>query len=287
MAALIDTQTQKSDLAYVKAIMHMPLLNKDEEAALTKAWYEDRDEKAHHKIIQSYSRLVVSMAIRFRHYGLPLSDLIQEGTLGLLQASIRFEPNRDVRFATYAKWWIRSAMQDYILRNWSIVRTGSTSAQKTLFFNLKRLRVQLTDVTAEHMSQEEKERISKELHVAYKDVEEMENRLAIHDLSLSNTLGDDVAESWVDTLVDEHPTPEAVVIENHDAELRRNWIQDAIKTLTPREQTIILGRRLSQTPVTLEEMGKKLNISKERVRQLETKALRKMKIQMMCAIHLY
>lgn len=280
MAAYIDTQTQKADLAYVREVMREPLLAREEEMRLAQSWRQDRDEKALHILIKSYTRLVISAAIRFRHYGLPIGDLIQEGNLGLMYAAERFEPDRDIRFSTYAKWWIRSTIQDYILRNWSIVRTGSTSAQKQLFFNLRRLRAQLTDVTTENMSNEDRTKVADELHVAVKEVENMEHRLSAHDFSLSNVMNDEGNESWVDTLVDERPTPEVTVVNAYDANVRHLLLEDAMKILSIRERHIVMERRLNDTPITLEELGKNLNISKERVRQLEVKALRKMRMQL-------
>ena len=285
MAAFIDTQTQKSDLTYVRHVMRMPLLEREEELKLAQAWHDNRDEKALHTMIQSYSRLVITVAVRFRHYGLPISDLIQEGNLGLMQAAERFEPDRNFRFSTYAKWWIRSCIQDYVLRNWSIVRTGSTTAQKQLFFNLRRLRSQLADITTENMSEKDQCKIANELHVTLNDVKDMENRLSAHDLSLSNLMTEDGHETWVDTLVDERPNPELSVSNNHNALLRREWIDKALKNLTGREQEIIQARRLTYSPITLEALGKNLKISKERVRQLEARAIRKMRLQLMHRIH--
>ncbi len=281
----IDTQTQKADLEFVRQLMKEPLLDREEEQRLALAWYHHHDEKSLHQLIRSYTRLVISTAIRFRHYGLPLSDLIQEGNLGLLQAAERFEPERDVRFSTYAKWWIKSSIQDFILRNWSIVRTGSTSAQKQLFFNLRRLRAQLTNVTAENMSEEEREKIAEALHVTAHDVEDMEYRLAAHDLSLSNPINENGSEDWVDFIEDQRPSPEKMTTESFDATIRSAWIKNAMNHLTQREKDIIFARRLSDTPTTLENLGKKMNISKERVRQLEARAIRKMRFHLMKNIH--
>ena len=170
----VGIETQRADLEFVRTIMKAPLLGKEEEIELAKAWRENQDEDALHQIICAYTRLVVSIAVRFRHYGLPMGDLIQEGNLGLLRAAERFEVQREVRFSSYAKWWIKSYIQDYVLRNWSIVRTGSTTAQKLLFFNLRRLRKELATVTSEFMEPEERARIAKALKVTIKDVEDME-----------------------------------------------------------------------------------------------------------------
>lgn len=281
----MDDQTQKSDLHYVREVMEEPLLSREEEVVLTKAWAEDRDEKALHILIRSYSRLVITAAIKFRHYGLPIGDLIQEGNIGLMIAAEKFDPDREVRFSTYAKWWVRSCIQDYILRNWSIVRTGCTSAQKQLFFNLRRLRAQLADVTAENMSSEEKKLIADTLHVTIRDVEDMESRIAAHDLSLSNSLNEDSNEDWVDTILDNSPSPEEETVEVFDATVRHHWLESAMRKLPIRERAIIYHRHLNDPPTTLEAIGKSLNISKERVRQLEARALRKMRQHLTDNIH--
>ncbi len=280
-----DSQTQKADLDYVRKVMKEPLLERDEELRLAQAWHNDHDESALHELIKAYSRLVISTAIRFRHYGLPMGDLIQEGNLGLMYAAERFEPDREVRFSTYAKWWIRSSIQDYILRNWSIVRTGSTAAQKQLFFNLRRLRAQLASVSTENLTPEDRSRIAEVLHVSINEVEDMENRLSAHDLSLSNTVNDDSNEEWIDSLADQAPSPESQAVTHFDAKVRHSWIASALNHLTLREKEIILARRLSDNPVTLEALGKTMNISKERVRQLEARALRKMRHHLMRHIH--
>lgn len=281
----INDETQRSDLAYVREVMREPLLSREDELALTRAWAQDRDEKALHKLIRSYSRLVISAAIRFRHYGLPVGDLIQEGNIGLMVAAERFEPERDLRFSTYAKWWVRSSIQDYVLRNWSIVRTGSTSAQKQLFFNLRRLRAQLADVTTENMTPGERELIAQTLKVNIKDVEDMENRIATHDLSLNNPVSDDSNEDWVDTLQDEAPSPEDQALDVYDTLVRHHWIESSLRLLPLRERKIILLRHLSEHPMTLEELGKIMHISKERVRQLEGRALRRMRQHLVENVH--
>jgi RNA polymerase sigma-32 factor len=285
MVQFSDTETQKADLNYVRKVMKEPLLEREKEMRLAHAWHDHHDEKALHELIKAYSRLVISVAIRFRHYGLPMGDLIQEGNLGLMQAAERFEPERDVRFSTYAKWWIRSSIQDYILRNWSIVRTGSTAAQKQLFFNLRRLRAQLANLSTDNMSLEDREKIAETLHVSINDVEAMENRLAAHDLSLSNPINEDSTEEWIDSLADQNPTPESLAVTQFDTKVRRIWIDSALAHLNPRERSIILARRLTDNPITLEALGKNMNISKERVRQLEARALRKMRHHLTRHIH--
>jgi RNA polymerase sigma-32 factor len=268
--------TKQADLDYIRQLMEQPLLKRDEEHDLALAWHDHQDEKALHQLVQAYMRLVVSTAVRFRHYGIPLSDLIQEGNLGLMYAAERFEPDRDVRFSTYARWWIRSHIQEYILRNWSIVRTGSTSAQKQLFFNLRRLKAQLAKMSTDQMTLEERGHIAETLQVPH-DVEDMENRLSSHDLSLSHPMSESSSDDWVDSLADQKLDPEASAVHTLDESVRRLWIQGAMHYLSPRERMIITVRRLADHPTTLEDIGKQLKISKERVRQLEVRAIRKMR----------
>ncbi|MEI8295722.1 MAG: RNA polymerase factor sigma-32 [Alphaproteobacteria bacterium] len=266
-----------ADLAFVRKLMREPMLEREEERDLAKAWQENRDEKALHLLIRSYARIVVSIAIRFRYYGIPLNDLIQEGNLGLMQAADRFDPDRDVRFSSYAKWWVRSFIQNFILRNWSIVRTGSTVGQKQLFFNLRRLRAQLERVDENALSDDHRQKIADSLNVTIKEVEMMENRLAAQDLSLSTPTNDSSEEDWIDLLPDERASPESLTLEQQNNLIRHRWLQKALKCLTKREQNIIFARRLSETPATLDTLSKTLNISKERVRQLEVRAIRKMR----------
>lgn len=281
MAHIDDIQTQKSNLDYIRNSMNAPLLEKDHELELATLWRDKGDEKALHELVQSYTRLVVSMASRFRNYGLPMGDLIQEGNIGLMQAASRFEPERGLRFSTYASWWIRSSIQDYVLRNWSIVRTGTTAAQKSLFFNLRRLRARIESRNGqEGLGDEGRRQIAKELDVNLSDVEDMEARLAANDQSLNATIGEDGETDWQSFLADSRPNPEDVVIGMKDAQTRSTWLQQALGELSDREQTIIRERHLVYEPVTLEELGKQLGVSKERVRQLEQRAMDKLKVSM-------
>ncbi len=266
-----------ADMEFIRQLMKVPLLDKEKEKQLAFAWKDDHDEKAFQQMVMSFTRLVVSMALRFRFYGIPLTDLIQEGTVGLLYAADRFEPSREVRFSTYAKWWIRATIQDYVLRNWSIVRTGSTTAQKQLFFNLKRIKNQLADFSTDTLSGEDKEVIAKTLHVSLTDVEEMEKRLAFQDLSLSAVMHDDTEQIWQEFIPDNRPNPEGTIEQADEILWRHHWLHVALHQLDKREQTIISARRLQDSPKTLGELGKCLKISKERVRQIETRALRKMR----------
>ncbi|BBK45212.1 RNA polymerase factor sigma-32 [Allostella vacuolata] len=280
MAHLDDADTQRANASFIRAAMRAPILSRDHEADLARRWRDDRNDRALHELVTAYTRLVVSMAGRFRHYGLPMGDLIQEGNVGLMQAAERFDCARDVRFSTYAAWWIRSAMQDFVLRNWSIVRTGTTAAQKSLFFNLRRLRAQIADSELDGMSGDTSRRIAETLKVSIADVQSMEMRLSAADQSLSSPVGEKGDESWQDFLSDPRPDPEHVVIGMRDAASRSRWLSDALEALSPRERRIIRERRLVDEGATLEDLGRSLGVSKERVRQLENRALLKLRSAM-------
>ena len=277
MPHIDDPQTQRANLNFIKASMKEPLLTRDHEFDLARRWREHEDEAALHELVRAYTRLVISTASRFRNYGLPMVDLVQEGNVGLMQAAARFEPERDVRFSTYAAWWIRSAMQDFILRNWSIVRTGTTAAQKALFFNLRRLRAKIQDASASQMSVEGRQWVADQLRVNTTDVEAMEMRMAASDQSLNAPITEASEDNWQDFLADERPSPEDVVTGMRDGASRSRWLAEAIGELSPREQTIIRQRRLTDEGATLEELGQQLGVSKERVRQLEHRALQKLR----------
>jgi RNA polymerase sigma-32 factor len=269
--------SQNNGMRRVRSSMSTPLLTRERELSLAKAWRDEEDELALHELITSYGRLVAGMAVKFRNYGLPLADLIQEGNVGLMQAAARFEPERDIRFSTYASWWVRSAMQDYILRNWSIVRTGTTSSQKSLFFNLRRLRARIEGRTGKLLDDAGRKEIAAELKVPERDVQGMSARLSASDQSLNAPVGEETDLSWQDYLVDDRPTPEAVTIEAKDAEIRSDWVQSALSDLPAREARIIQARLLEEDTLTLEALGAELGVSKERVRQLEKRALNKLR----------
>jgi RNA polymerase sigma-32 factor len=269
--------SQNNGMRLVRSSMSTPLLSRERELSLAKAWRDEEDELALHELITSYGRLVAGMAVKFRNYGLPLADLIQEGNVGLMQAAARFEPERDIRFSTYASWWVRSAMQDYILRNWSIVRTGTTSSQKSLFFNLRRLRARIEGRTGKLLDDAGRKEIAAELKVPERDVQGMSARLSASDQSLNAPVGEETDLSWQDYLVDDRPTPEAVTIEAKDAEIRSDWVQSALSDLPVREARIIQARLLEEDTLTLEALGAELGVSKERVRQLEKRALNKLR----------
>jgi RNA polymerase sigma-32 factor len=266
----------------VQAALSAPYLQREEERDLASRWSDARDEEALHALVSSHIRLVIAIASRFRHYGLPVADMIQEGHLGLLEAAARFEPEREVRFSTYAAWWIRAAVQDYVLRNRSIVRGGTSSSQKSLFFNLRRLRARLSQAAAEDTSIDIHARIAAALGVSRKDVETMEARLSGPDISLNAppTAGDadKAAADRQEFLIDASPLPDEVVAEEIDTHRRAGWLKLAMMRLTERERMIIEARRLREDePVTLEAVGKRLGISKERVRQIEARALDKLR----------
>ena len=278
MAYIDDAQTQRANLGYIRSSMDEPMLEREHEYILATRWKSLGDEKALHELIRSYTRLVISMAAKFKHYGLPMGDLIQEGNLGLMQAANKFDPERDVRFSTYATWWVRASIQDYILRNWSIVRTGTTAAHKSLFFNLRRLRAKIEGAENENgLTMDGREKIAKTLGVRVKDVEDMEGRMARGDQSLNAMISDEGEEEVGSFLADTRPNPEDVVIGMKDSQTRSKWLNDALKKLSEREQHIIRERHMQYETVTLEDLGKKLGVSKERVRQLESRALEKLR----------
>lgn len=270
-------QRDPGEQRFVKAAMAVPLLSRAEENALARRWSEERDEAALHELTEAHLRLVIAIAAKFRRYGLPFSDLIQEGSIGLMKAAERFDPSRDVRFSTYVTWWIRSCIQDYVLRNWSIVRTGTTSAQKSLFFNLRRLRARIGDVDGSGLKPENRTRIATELRVREQDVDMMAARLSATDRSLNAPVGDDEQTQWQDLLVDDSRAPEAEVMDRTDSARREAWLGQAIDMLNDREQLIIRERRLREEGSTLETLGDRLGISKERVRQIEAVALEKIR----------
>ena len=273
MAGKALRSLDRADARFIHRCMQVPLLSREREQALALAWRDRHDQGALHELILAYSRLVVAAAVRLRGYGLPQGDLIQEGNIGLMEAATRFDPDRAIRFSTYAAWWIRAGMQDYILRNWSIVRTATTAAQKSLFFNLRRLRARLADPSRLTMSQGELDRIAAALGVARDEVAAMEQRLAGADSSLNALIGEEGEDSWQDLLADSRPTPEEAVGDAHDEERRRGWLTLAVDRLPARERRIIEARQLDEGAITLEELGHELGISKERVRQLEQRAL--------------
>lgn len=274
------TRRPAANRSFVRAAMKAPYLERDEEHALAVRWKEKRDQQALHLLTQSHMRLVIAVAARFRNFGLPMADLIQEGHVGLLEAAARFEPERAVRFSTYATWWIRASIQDYILRNWSIVRGGTSSAQKALFFNLRRLRAKLAQSGEIRSDDQIHHEIALAIGVTPEDVAMMAARLAGPDTSLNAPVGESEGGSSdrVDFLVDAAPLPDEAVGDMIDGERRVQWLRDAMAVLSEREMKILRERRLTENGATLESIGENLGISKERVRQIENRALEKLKM---------
>ena len=270
------------DRSFSRKAMKAELLDAETELALAYAWRDHRDEQALHRLITAYMRLAISMASKFRRYGAPMNDLIQEASLGLMKAADKFDPDRGVRFSTYAVWWIKASIQDYVMRNWSMVRTGSTSSQKSLFFNLRRVQARLErEANAEGDMpdrQKMREAIAAELGLPLRDVEMMEGRLSGSDFSLNATqASDEEGREWIDTLEDENANAADQIEHAKDIETLRIWLQQALSGLNERERFIVQERKLRENPRTLESLGDELSLSKERVRQLEAAAFAKMR----------
>ncbi|PRY92345.1 RNA polymerase factor sigma-32 [Donghicola tyrosinivorans] len=275
----LDAQVDKT---LSRAAMKAELLDAETELALAYAWRDHRDEAALHRLITAYMRLAISMAAKFRRYGAPMNDLIQEAGLGLMKAAEKFDPDRGVRFSTYAVWWIKASVQDYVMRNWSMVRTGSTSSQKSLFFNMRRVQARLErEAQADGIELDRHqlhEKIAHEVGVPLNDVIMMEARLSGNDFSLNATQSsDEDGREWIDSLEDVGEQAEHTVAHQHDMARLRGWLLSAMGALNERERFIIRERKLVDEPRTLESLGQELGLSKERVRQLEAAAFQKMR----------
>ena len=258
------------------------LLDAETELRLAYAWRDHRDEAALHRLITAYMRLAISMAAKFRRYGAPMNDLIQEASVGLMKAAEKFDPDRGVRFSTYAVWWIKASIQDYVMRNWSMVRTGSTSGQKSLFFNLRRVQAKLEREAAslgENLDQHQlRERVALEIGVTMAEVAMMEGRLAGSDASLNATqTSDEDGREWIDALEDEAPQAAERTEAAPDRQKLRGWLVKAMQGLNERERYIVVERRLREEPRTLESLGREMGLSKERIRQLEAAAYTKLR----------
>jgi RNA polymerase sigma-32 factor len=264
-----------------KGAMRAEMLDADVELELARKWRNDGDEKALHRLVNAYLRLAVSMASKYRRYGADMTDLVQEAGIGLMKAAEKFDPERGVRFSTYAVWWIKASIQDYVMRNWSLVRTGSTSSQKALFFNLKRVKARISREQDEEKNNVDTVRLSEmiavELGVPIRDVEMMEARLSGSDYSLNAQQANDEGREWIDLLEDETVQSSQRVEQERDLTVLRKTLADALATLNEREKKIILDRKLRDEPRTLESLGGELGLSKERIRQLESQALVKMR----------
>ncbi len=253
------------------------ILEKDEEFMLINDWRDNKTPRSLQKILNSYLRLAVSYARKYSSYGLPIDDLIHEGVLGIMHALEKFDTSKDFRLSTYASWWIRASIQDYILKNWSVVRTGSTASQKALFFNLKKIKQQINDVSREFMGQDEINKVSSMLNVKSLEVQNMESRLSGGDLHLNQKVDNETENDLMSLLADDRQNPEETYEDFNDKNIKKDFINKAIDTLNDRERTIIRLRKFREKSITLDELGQKLRISKERVRQIETKALEKLK----------
>ena len=276
------TMQTAREFSLTRTAMKAELLDADTELALAYAWRDQRCEKSLHRLITAYMRLAISMAAKFKRYGAPMNDLIQEAGLGLMKAADKFDPDRGVRFSTYAVWWIKASIQDHVMRNWSMVRTGSTSSQKSLFFNMRRVQARLEREAAQKGETLDKHQmrqlISTEIGVPLHDVEMMEGRLSGSDYSLNATQSaEDEGREWIDTLVDDSDQAAERVEMTHDMAQLRNWLVTAMEGLNEREQFIVRERKLRDQPRTLESLGDELSLSKERVRQLEAAAFGKMR----------
>ena len=261
---------------YLQEIRHFPMLDAEEEYILAKRWREDDDVDSAHALVTSHLRLAAKIAMGYRGYGLPVGELVSEGNVGLMQAVKRFEPDKGFRLATYAMWWIRASIQEYILRSWSLVKMGTTTAQKKLFFNLRKLKGQLKAIEEGDLHPETVTTIATKLAVTEDDVVQMNRRLAGADHSLNAPMRVDGEGEWQDWLVDETPNQETTLGESEELSKRRDLLADAMQTLNDRERQILTERRLKDDPSTLEDLSKEFGISRERVRQIEVRAFEKL-----------
>ena len=271
-----------ADKTYTRRAMRAELLDAETERNLAYAWRDEHDEAALHRLITAYMRLAISMASKFKRYGAPMNDLIQEASLGLMKAADKFDPDRGVRFSTYAVWWIKASIQDYVMRNWSMVRTGSTSSQKSLFFNLRRVQAKLereAGARGEMLDQHQlRQMIASEVGVPLHDVEMMAGRLSGSDYSLNATQSaEDEGREWIDVLEDDAAQAAEIVEDSHDRTALRGWLAAAMSGLSDRERFIVAERKLRDDPRTLESLGDELGLSKERIRQVEAAAFTKMR----------
>ena len=273
MTNFIDNDSK----SFVKKAMSLPLLEEDHELDLANKWKDSNDEKALHELIQAHMRLVVSYAIKYKNYGLSMGDLIQEGNIGLMKAAQKFEPSRGFRFSTYASWWIRASIQDFLLKHWSIVRIATTSKQKSLFFSLRRLKQKINGTDSGNIDYNTAENIASDLNISTSAVVNMDSRITQNDSSLNKKISDDGEEEFLSLLEDENARPDEIIFAKDELNHKKDMVSQAIGSLDDRETQIINERHLSENPKTLEYLGEKLKISKERVRQIEKNAMNKMK----------
>ena len=268
---------------YLAQIKKFPMLDAEEEYMLAKNWKEHGNLQSAHKLVTSPLRLVAKIAMGYRGYGLPVNELISEGNIGLMQAVKKFDPDKGFRLATYAMWWIKAAIQEYVLRSWSLVKMGTTTAQKKLFFNLKKLKNQIAPGQEGDLKDEQVSEISKRLDVDNEEVINMNRRMMGQEKSLNDPIKIGEADEWQDWLVDDSLDQELIISQKQEYDDRKDLLKNAMKILNERETEIIKARRLSENPATLEELSKKYKISRERIRQIETKAFEKLQKSMISA----
>ena len=279
-AAVINVAPEGNLSRYLQEIRKFPMLTPEEELSLSRAWRDDENTEAAHKLVTSHLRLVAKIAMGYRGYGLPVGELISEGNVGMMQAVKRFDPDRGFRLATYAMWWIRAAIQEYILHSWSLVKMGTTAAQKKLFFNLRRLKGQMQAIEDGDLKPEQVTKIATMLAVPEQDVVNMNRRLAAPDHSLNAPVRADSEGEWQDWLVDDGEGQESELAEREELTGRKALLGDALKTLNERERHILIERRLKDNATTLEELSQQYGISRERVRQIEVRAFEKLQKSM-------
>ena len=268
---------------YLAQIKKFPMLDAEEEYMLAKNWKENGNLQSAHKLVTSHLRLVAKIAMGYRGYGLPVNELISEGNIGLMQAVKKFDPDKGFRLATYAMWWIKASIQEYVLRSWSLVKMGTTTAQKKLFFNLKKLKNQIAPGQEGDLKDEQVDEISKRLDVDSQEVVNMNRRMMGQEKSLNDPIKSGETDEWQDWLVDKSLDQELLISQKQEYDDKKNLLNDAMKILNEREKEIIKARRLSENPKTLEELSKKYKISRERIRQIETKAFEKLQKSMINA----
>ena len=273
----MNTKIDTSLVRLVEEAKRFPMLTPERERDLTMAWRDRSDRTALQELLGSHLRLVIKIARGFNGYGLPLADLVAEGNVGLMQAAEKFDPDRGFRFATYAMWWIRAAIQEYVLHSWSLVKMGTTAAQKKLFFNLRRLKGRMEELEQGDLPAETVSTIARELDVPEAEVVEMNRRLGGADTSLNAMVSTDGDGEWLELLPDEGPSPETLVADRTEYQERKEKLGAALDTLNPREREIIVERRLKDDPSTLEELSHRYAVSRERIRQIEVRALEKLR----------
>jgi len=262
---------------YFRDIWKFPILEPQEEYMLARRWREHNDMEAAHKLVTSHLRLVARIAVGFRGYGLPVSDLVSEGTIGLMKAVKKFEPERGFRLSTYAMWWIKAAITEYVLRSWSMVKLGTMAAQKKLFFSLRKIKSGLNILDGEELTSEQAAELSRKMKVSEREIIDMNRRLTVRDLSLNAPLSREETMEFQDTLVDESSSPETLCRNKEEMEQRMVFLKKAVAGLSQRERRIFTERRLKDDPMTLEDLGTRYGISRERVRQIEVRAFEKVK----------